>query len=186
MHHYITPALLADLFAGQPVDASTTVAITEPLPVDGAGIEVVGIVFGPVRFVVFFADVLVYAGGDPQWVEEVATEWANGVRPAPGARLVKFIRAEADAETMFDPHHWPLPDPRMIWQFCEMLAKTLVIHARTYPTVTQYFYMPQSGQLDLLYNRLSKRFEAGIDGARFRCVTRPAHDTGGFYGFERA
>ena len=54
MHHYITPALLVDLFAGQPANDPTFIGITEPAPLDG-GIEAIGITFGPVRFVVFFA-----------------------------------------------------------------------------------------------------------------------------------
>ncbi|MCP3024541.1 hypothetical protein [Cupriavidus basilensis] len=185
MHHYITPALQVDLFAGQPTNDPVAVAITEPLPV-ADGIEIIGIVFGPVRFVVFFADVLAYAGGDPQWVQETADEWAAGFAPAAGARLVKFMRAEADADTMFDPLSWPLPAPGMIWQFCDVLARSLVIHAATYVAVPQYFFMPQSGQLDLLYNRLGKQFAQGRYGPTFRCVTRPAQDKGGFYGFERA
>ncbi|MFS8981170.1 hypothetical protein [Cupriavidus necator] len=184
MHHYITPALLANVFAGEPGDDPARVSITEPVPVD-AGIEVIGITFGQIRFVVFFADVMTYAGGDPEWVQETADEWAGGFRPAPNARLVKFMRAEADAETMFDPEHWPLPDARMIWQFCDVLARALVIHAEALPTVPQYFYMPQSGQLDLLYNRLARRFASAHYGLRFRCVTQPNRDTGGFYGFER-
>jgi hypothetical protein len=185
VHHYITPTLLADLFAGQPAGDPTWIGITEPVTVD-AGIEVVGITFGLVRFVVFFADVLTYAGGDAEWVRETADEWASGFQPAPGARLVKFMRAEADADTMFDPRHWPLPDARMIWQFCDVLARALVIHAGALPAVPQYLYMPQSGQLDLLYNRLGRRFASGLYGLRFRCVTQPTRDTGGFYGFERA
>lgn len=78
--------------------------------------------FAGLRFVVFFADILVYALGDPEWVEETADEWANGFQPAPNARLVKFMRADADADTMFEPEAWPLPHPRLIWQFCEVLA----------------------------------------------------------------
>lgn len=186
MHHHITPALLQTLFASHPGGDETFVGITEPLPIDETGIEVLGISFGPVRFVVFFADLLTYADGDWELVRETADEWAAGYQPAADARLVKFMRAEADADTMFDPQQWPLPDPRMIWQFCDVLAQALIIHADRYPAVSQYFYMPQSGQLDLLYNRLGRRFESGIDGRRFRCVTRPAQDTGGFYGFERA
>ncbi len=74
----------------------------------------------------------------------------------------------------------------VIWQFCDVLARSLVIHAAAYPDVPQYFFMPQSGQLDLLYNSLGKHFEKGRYGSTFRCVTRPAQDKGGFYGFERA
>jgi len=186
VHHYITPALLIDLFADQPANDPTFVGISEPMQVDGDGIEVIGITFGVVRFVVFFADVLVYADGDLEWMREMAEEWADGFAPAPHARLVKFMRAEADAETMFDPESWPLPEPGMIWQFCDVLARSLVIHASTYSDVPQYFFMPQSGQLDLLYNRLGKHFDKGRYGPRFRCVTRPDQDKGGFYGFERA
>jgi len=146
MHHDITPALLVDLFAGQPANDPTFVGITEPAPLDG-GIEAIGITFGPVRFVVYFADVLAYAGGDPQWMQETADEWADGFAPAAGARLVKFMRAEAEADTMFDPLSWPLPAPGMIWQFCNVLARSLVIHAAAYPDVPQSFFMPPSGQL---------------------------------------
>ncbi|GJG96683.1 hypothetical protein [Cupriavidus pauculus] len=188
MYHYITPNVLEDLFAGQPPAGlqPDVIDITEPLALD-EGIEVIGISFAGLRFVVFFADVLVYALGDPEWVEETADEWANGFQPAPNARLVKFMRADADAdaETMFDPEAWPLPHPRLIWQFCEVLARALSIHARFFPQIPQYFYMTQSSQLDLLSNRLGRRFEAGAYGSRFECVTRPSADTGGFYGFER-
>lgn len=36
--------------------------------------------------------------------------------------------------------------------------------------VRQYPHMPQSGQLDLLDNRIGSQFEKGIDGRRFRWV----------------
>ena len=95
------------------------------------------------------------------------------------------LLAEADRETMFYPDEWPLPDPAMIWQFSEALAMAVVAHADAYPSTLQYFYMPQTGKLDALYNRLARKFERGEMGATFRCVTRPASDEGGFYGFER-
>jgi hypothetical protein len=86
---------------------------------------------------------------------------------------------------MFYPSEWPLPDPAMIWQFSEALGMALIAHAEAYPSTSQYFYMPQTGKLDALYNRLARKFERGEMGATFRCVTRPASDEGGFYGFER-
>ncbi|WP_202126983.1 hypothetical protein [Cupriavidus sp. SW-Y-13] len=98
------------------------------------GIEIIGISFAGRRFVVFFADVLVYALGDPELWEETANEWANGFRPAPAARLVKFMRADADVDTMFDPEVWPLPHPRLIWQFCEVLDRAPSIRAQFFPT----------------------------------------------------
>jgi hypothetical protein len=99
--------------------------------------------------------------------------------------LVKFFRAEADRETMFYPSEWPLPDPGMIWQFSEALGMALIAHADAFPQTLQYFYMPQTGKLDALYNTLARKFERGELGVRFRCVARPASDEGGFYGFER-
>ncbi|MDR3381220.1 hypothetical protein [Cupriavidus basilensis] len=78
----------------------------------------------------------------PKWAQETADEWAAGFAPAAGARLVKFMRAEADADTMFDPLSWPLPAPGMIWQFCVVLDRSLVIHAATFVAVPQYFFMP--------------------------------------------
>jgi hypothetical protein len=89
MHHYITPALHRTLFAGHPGDDATFVGITEPVTIDDAGIEVLGITFGAVRFVVFFADLLRYADGDPVWVQETADEWADGYQPAAQATMAR-------------------------------------------------------------------------------------------------
>jgi len=183
MIEYVSDALLAALF---PADAGGlgVLRIAGPLQVD-ATIEASGIDFDGTRHLVFFADVTTYAGQDEQFVRETAAAWNGGFVPAPASRLVKFFRAEADRETMFYPSEWPLPDPAMIWQFSEALGMALIAHAEAYPSTSQYFYMPQTGKLDALYNRLARKFERGEMGATFRCVTRPASDEGGFYGFER-
>ncbi|MGY8525189.1 hypothetical protein [Paracidovorax citrulli] len=157
MYHYITPALLARLFADKPDGDAAFADITHLVTAGEAGVEVIGIALGLLRFVVFFASALVYAG-DPEWVQETADEWANGFKPAASARLVKFMRAEADADTMFDARYWPLPNPNAIWRFADLLGRTLAIHAGAFPDVPQYFYLPQSGQVDRLYARLGRRF----------------------------
>ncbi len=182
MINYITPALLAHLFPA-PV-GSDDVEVTEPLSID-ASVEAVGIDFAGTRFLVFFADVMAYAGNDADFVRETAAAWNNGFVPAAGSRLVKFVRSEADPDTMFDPRAWPLPEAQTIWQFMEALAIAVEGHALAYPGVSQYFYAPQTGKLDSLYNRMSRRFRRGDYGVAFQCVTRPATDEGGFYGFER-
>ncbi|MGY6163845.1 hypothetical protein [Paraburkholderia strydomiana] len=182
MINYITSELLTHLFPTPA--AADEVEVTEPLSIDPS-IEAVGIDFGGTRFVVFFADVMAYGGSDPDYVRQTAVAWNNGFVPAAGSRLVKFVRADADADTMFDPAEWPLPDPGMIWQFIEALAAAVDGHAVGFPMVEQYFYMPQTGKLDSLYNRMSRQFERGEYGVAFRCVTRPASDEGGFYGYER-
>ncbi|MBY4898796.1 hypothetical protein [Cupriavidus sp. AU9028] len=188
MYHYITPALLAHLFADTPkkdaADAAHA-AITQPMTAGETGIEVIGIALGLLRFVVFFASALVYAGGNRQWVQETADGWANGFTPAASGRLVKFMRAEADGETMFDARYWPLPNPNMVWRFADLLGRALAVHAGAFPDVPQYFYLPQTGQLERLYARVGKRFESGSYGVTFRCVIRPAQQTGGFHGYER-
>jgi len=182
MINYITPALIAHLF---PAPAGPDdVEVTEPLSID-ASVEAVGIDFAGTRFLVFFADVMAYAGRDPDFVRQTAAAWNNGFVPAAGSRLVKFVRSDADADSMFDPRVWPLPEPQMIWQFMEALAIAVEGHALAYPAVMQYFYAPQTGKLDSLYNRLSRPFGSGKYGVTFQCVTRPASDEGGFYGFER-
>lgn len=186
MHDYITPALLAELFDlddDQPDD----VKVSGPVPVaPGIEVEAMGILFGAVRFVVFFANPLVLADGDPDYVQQTADGWAGGRAPHAHARMVKFMRAEADRETMFDPEHWKLPNPASIWQFIEVLSGALVVHATQMPQVPEYFFIPQAASLDSLYNRMARDFERGEFQVTFRCVTRPAADEGGFYGYERA
>lgn len=183
MIEFVSEALLATLFP-EGVGGAGALRVTEPVPVDDA-IEASGIDFDGIRYLVFFADVMTYAGHDEQFVRETAAAWNGAFLPAPNSRLVKFFRAEADRETMFYPSEWPLPDPAMIWQFSEALGMTLIAHADAFPETTQYFYMPQTGKLDALYNRLARKFGRGELGVTFRCVTRPASDEGGFYGFER-
>ncbi|WP_027821043.1 hypothetical protein [Paraburkholderia bannensis] len=178
----VTPELVARLFPEPPSDG---IVLTPPLTIDPA-LEATGIDFGGTRFVVFFADVLVYAGGDQALLEQTAQSWHVGMVPAPGARLVKFLRIEADKESMFNPKAWPLPDPEMIWQFMDILSEALVRHAETFPDVPQYFYMPQCKELDSLYNRMSRRFDVHAKTrVAFHCVAQPADEEGGFYGFER-
>ncbi|MFP3710200.1 hypothetical protein SB783_40085 [Paraburkholderia sp. SIMBA_009] len=183
MIQYIDDALLAALFP--PEDpAEGELRVRGPVQIDET-LEASGIDFDGVHHVVFFADVFAYAGNDAQLIHETALAWNGGFVPAPNSRLVKFLRAEADADTMFYPGDWPLPDPNMIWQFSEALGMALQGHALAHPETSQYFYMPQTGKLDALYNRLARKFERGEAGLFFRCVTRPASDEGGFYGFER-
>jgi hypothetical protein len=183
MIQYINDALLAAIFPA--VESSEgQLRVRGPVSVDEA-VEASGIDFDGVRHVVFFADVLAYSGNNPELVRETAHAWNGGFVPASNSRLVKFLRAEADAERMFYPGDWPLPNPNMIWQFSEALSMALLGHALAYPQTSQYFYMPQTGKLDALYNRLARKFERGEGGLFFRCVTRPASDEGGFYGFER-
>lgn len=183
MIEFVSEALLATLFP-EGVGGAGALRVTEPVPVDDA-IEASGIDFDGIRYLVFFADVMTYAGHDEEFVRETAAAWNGAFLPAPNSRLVKFFRAEADRETMFYPSEWPLPDPAMIWQFSEALGMTLITHADAFPETTQYFYMPQTGKLDALYNRLARKFGRGELGVTFRCVTRPASDEGGLYGFER-
>nr|WP_057929885.1 hypothetical protein [Burkholderia ambifaria] len=182
MINYLTPELLAHLFPA--TVAADEIEVTEPLSIDPS-IEAVGIDFAGTRFLVFFADVMTYAGDDPDFVRQTAAAWNNGFVPAAGSRLVKFVRSDADPDSMFDPRAWPLPNPGMIWQFMEALAIAVEGHALAFPAVGQYFYAPQTGKLDSLYNRMSRRFGRGEYGVAFQCVTRPASDEGGFYGFER-
>jgi hypothetical protein len=182
MIEHVSEALMEALF---PADAGGpgVLRVAGPVTVD-ATIEASGIDFDGTRHLIFFADVMAYAGNDAQFVRETSAAWNNGFVPAEHLRIVKFFRAEADRETMFYPNKWPLPDPAMIWQFSEALGMALVA-ADAYPSASQYFYMRQTGKLDDLYNRLARKFERGEMGATFRCVTRPASDEGGFYGFER-
>jgi hypothetical protein len=183
MIEYVSEALMEALFP--PDSGGPGVSrVAGPIPVD-ATIEASGIDFDGTRHLIFFADVMAYAGNDEQFVREISATWNNGFVPAEHSRIVKFFRAEADRETMFYPSEWPLPNPAMIWQFSEALGMALVAHADALPATSQYFYMPQTGKLDALYNRLARKFERGGMGAKFRCVTRPASDEGGFYGFER-
>ncbi len=186
MHDYITPALLAELF-GPNDDQPDDILVSGPVPIaPGVEVEAMGIVFGGVRFVVFFANPLVLADGDPDYVQQTANGWAGGRVPHAHARIVKFMRAEADADSMFKPERWPLPNPEGIWQFIEVLSGALVAHASQMLQVLEYFFIPQAASLDSLYNRMARNFERGKFPVRFRCVTRPAADEGGFYGYERA
>lgn len=148
MIEYVSEALLLSLFPPGS-SGSGTLRVAGPVSVD-ANIEASGIDFDGTRHLVFFVDVLTYAGDDEEFVRETAAAWSGGFTPAPGYRLVKFFRAEADAETMFYPAEWPLPEPAMIWQFSEALGLALVAHAEAIPRTSQYFYMPQSGKLDAL------------------------------------
>ncbi|MFX1689840.1 hypothetical protein PWR05_35865 [Paraburkholderia sp. A2RI-6] len=183
MIQYIDDALLAAIFP--PGESSEgQLRVRGPVSIDET-LEASGIDFDGVRHVVFFADVYAYSGNDHELVRATASAWNGGFIPALNSRLVKFLRAEADAESMFCPGDWPLPDPNMIWQFSEALGMVLLGHALAHPETSQYFYMPQTGKLDALYNRLARKFERGEAGLFFRCVTRPASDEGGFYGFER-
>ncbi|MCO5396585.1 hypothetical protein [Ralstonia soli] len=186
MYDYITPELLAELFDLED-DQPDAVSVFGPIPIapDIVG-EAMGIVFGSVRFVVFFASPLALADGDPDYLQQTVNSWAGGYVPQADARVVKFLRAEADRATMFEPEHWPLPQPQAIWQFIEVLSEALVAHAEHLPQVPEYFFIPQAASLDSLYNRMARNFERGQFPVRFRCVTRPAADEGGFYGYQRA
>lgn len=183
MIEHVSSRLLGDLFGGS-MPADDEIVITRPLSIDPA-LEAVAIGFVGSVYVVFFAEVLAYAAGDEDFLRETAAAWNNGFVPAANARLVKFLRADAERDTMFLPHMWPLPQPALIWQFSEALADALALHSQAMKDVSQYFYTPQTPKLDALYNRLARKFERGLSGVEFRCVTRPQSDQGGFYGFER-
>jgi hypothetical protein len=110
MIDYVSDALMAALF---PADAGGPgiLRIAGPIQVD-ATIEASSIDFDGTRHLVFFADVMTYAGQDEQFVRETAAAWNGGFVPAPASRLVKFFRAEADLETMFYPTNGHCPIPR--------------------------------------------------------------------------
>jgi len=165
MINYRTPELLAHLFPS-PV-ATDEIEVTEPLWIDPS-VEAVGIDFSNTRFIVFFADVIAYGGSDPHYVRQTAAAWNNGFVPAAGSRWVKFVHADADADTMFDPAEWPLPDAAMIWQFIEALAAAVEGHAVGSPAVTQYFLCRRPGSWTRLSNRMSRQFERGEYGSH--CV----------------
>ncbi|WP_321895867.1 hypothetical protein [Paraburkholderia heleia] len=154
MIEYVSGALLAALF---PLDAGGPgiLRIAGPTQLDPT-VEASGIDFDGTRHFVFLADVKIYAGQDEPFVRETAAAWNGGFVPAPDSRLVKFFRAEADRETMSYPDKWPPPDPTKIWQFSRALGMALLAHADAFPATDQYFYMPQTGKLDALCNRLAR------------------------------
>jgi hypothetical protein len=79
MIEYVSDALLAALF---PADTGGPgiLRIAGPLQVD-ATIEASGIDFDGTRHLVFFADVMTYAGHDEQFVRETAAAWNGGFVP---------------------------------------------------------------------------------------------------------
>ena len=115
-----------------------------PVLVDRA-VKSSGIEYAEMRYLVFFADVMAYGGQDEEFGGQTAAAWSGG-QPALHSRRVKFFRAEADRQTMFNPGDWPLPDRAMIWRFSEAPGLALVAHADTFPQTSQYFYMPQTRQ----------------------------------------
>jgi hypothetical protein len=186
----LTPAIESILFppvAPDTADISGVVVISDVM-------ELVGIALQETGFVVAFLGVQDQAGWDVSFIDETAAQWTRfeaGSALDLNARLVKFFRKEASQETMFDPVQNPLPAGLTIWKFQELLTRALVAYTEARPAVSQFFFFPQTAELDRWYNRLGKKFcqpqGALNSGIVFRKIAGPIHDDeGGFYGYQRS
>jgi hypothetical protein len=178
MYDYICPALVTRVFPTLPPQGGRgDIHVTETMRVDD-GLEVVGIGFADLRYVMFFADV----------PEDLADEPAGQA-----ARFVTVVRVEADHGTMFLPDFWRLPCPHMVWQFSEALLQAMRHHVDAHPSVQQYVCVSQTRKMDFLCERVIRQFTRTAGSAQFRCVTRPDADRTisstigkeGRYGFAR-
>jgi hypothetical protein len=174
MYDYICPGLVTRVFPPQqPQGSRSEIHVTETLRVDD-GLEVVGIDFADLRYVMFFADVPEDMAGKP---------------PSQGSRFVTVVRVEADHGTMFLPDFWRLPCPHMVWQFSEALLRAMRHHVDAHPSVQQYVCVSQTRKMDFLCERVIRQFTRLHGSAQFRCVTRPeaGRTVGkeGLYGFAR-
>ncbi|WP_313253382.1 hypothetical protein [Stenotrophomonas acidaminiphila] len=141
-----------------------------------------------VRFVVAFLRAEDQAAGDAAFMAEMASTWTTfqaGRQLDPGARIIKFFRAEA-TDDVFDPTRWALPRPFTIWQLQEALTQTLQLYTQALPEVRQLFYMPQTEALERWYARMEKRLCGPRPiGLAFQVIAKPAVGEGGFHGYER-
>lgn len=158
MYDYICPGLVTRVFPPQPPQGgSSEIHVTETMRVDD-GLEVVGIGFADLRYVMFFA--------------EMPEDMADG-SAGRAARFVTVVRVEADHGTMFLPDFWRLPCPHMVWQFSEALLQAMRHHVDAHPSVQQYVCVSQTRKMDFLCERVIRQFARAGGNARFRCVTRP-------------
>lgn len=170
MYDYICPGLVARVFPSLEPAGSGDLQVTEATRVDD-GLEVVGIHFADLRYLVVFADVPAEPGGEP---------------PAPNdARFVTVVRVEADHGTMFLPDFWRLPCPHMVWQFCDALLRAARHHVQTHPWVREYVCVSQTRKMDVLCERVIRQFTRGDGDARLGRISRPAPGKEGIYGFAR-
>ncbi|MCY0389897.1 hypothetical protein OVY01_22420 [Robbsia sp. Bb-Pol-6] len=170
-------------FGDRPADADTFHSRpVEIIP----GVEIMGLHFDQVDFVIFFASVAVMSAGDAAFAQMMADEFNRKILPPSGARFVKFARLDAtDDNSMFRQSSWQLANPHRLRGFQEELEFALSDHAVAFPLVPEYLFTPTTDKLDRMYQRMSVHFATGELGVTFALKYAPDSDIGGYYCYER-
>jgi len=149
------------------------------------GRELIPIDFYGARYLVAFLQPVTEAGDQNSLVVSVNI-YADGFMPNDNSRVVKFWRADAEILPL-DPSHWKLKEPTKMAAFCRTLCKAVALHAFTFDTCSQYFYLPANEDLDRLYGKLHKKYFGTKTSAylTFQPILKPPPDTMGFCGYER-
>ena len=179
----LSPASIALAFAECPADADAF----HSRPVEIVpGVEIMGLRFDQVDFVIFFASVAAMSAGDAAFAQMMADGFNRKILPPAGARFVKFARLDASDDTaMFRQSSWRLRNPHRLRGFQDELEFALSDHAVAFPSVQEYLFTPTTDKLDRMYQRMSAHFASGELGVTFTLKYAPDSDIGGYYCYER-
>lgn len=171
-----------------PKTLSGDVTVSPIVELDDAT-HLIGVSLGSsVQIVVAFLRAQDQLDGDTDLLNQLAHSWTvfrKGHRLCPGARIIKFWRADATHET-FEPSKWPLPSPKLVWHLERALVKAIELYTSHSVGTAQYFYLPQSRSLERWYARLERQFcRSGSCQPEFRVIAKPEETDGGFHGYER-
>lgn len=90
---------------------------------------------------------------DPAFLQLMMNNVDAELFPQRASRLVKFCRADAEAE-QFKPEGWKLPQPCQIFQFAQVIRRVMNFYLDAMPEIQQFFYFPASSRLLRLYARV--------------------------------
>lgn len=179
----LSNASLELAFGSRPADAE---AYHSPPVSVAPGVEIIGLHFDQVDFVIFFASVEAMGDGDTAFAQMMADGFNHRILPPANARFVKFARRDATEDhTMFRQSVWRLRNPYRLRGFQDELEFALSDHAVAFPSVPEYLFTPTTDKLDRMYRRMSVNFAAGELGVTFALKYAPDSDTGGYYCYER-
>lgn len=177
MTAWIEDDLRKQLFAAAPADG---IWIGDLAEIDSDR-EIIPVRFAGLDFWFLFLSPHAETGNDPELLLTMLDNLdAKDFAPAQFSRLVKFCRADAEADH-FKPDGWCLPEAFQIFQFVQTLCSVMVFYLDEMQEIEQFFYFPASPRLERLYNRTFKALSQRLDGSLVAIL----HSTGACHAYQR-
>lgn len=177
MTGWLSDDLRQQLFAAAPADGIWIGDLTE----FGSDREIIPVRFAGLDFWFLFLSPHTETDNDPNLLLLMMDNLdATDFVPAQASRLVKFCRADAEADH-FKPDGWSLPEASQIFQFAQILRSVMGFYLDEMAEIQQFFYFPATSRLQQLYTRVFK----GLSEDRKGDITAILHLTGVCHAYQR-